>query len=61
MGSIVGLNYDRVENEARRQEIDLNRCMWRKIKALERYELNRQADDESEGINKGSRKNPKRD
>ena len=59
MGQVTGINYDRVENEARRQEIDLNRCMWRKIKALERYELKRQAEDGSEGSGKRGTKNPK--
>ena len=45
---VIGLDYDSVEKEAERQGIELreesgafNRCLWKKIKALEMYELER--------------------
>ena len=38
---LVGLNYDAVEREALRQEVELSKCDWMKIKSLERYELGR--------------------
>ena len=48
---VVGLDYDSVEREAERQGVELreesgafNRCLWRKIKALEAYELKRMSE-----------------
>jgi hypothetical protein len=45
---LIGLNYDAVEREAVRNEIIMNRAMWKKIKALEAYELNRQSQSKKE-------------
>ena len=46
---LIGLDYDAVEREAARQGVLLreksgafNRCLWKKIKVLEAYELERQ-------------------
>ena len=56
----TGLNYDRVEQEARREEIDYSRCVRRKIKALERYELKAQGVSNGlEGSTTRDRKDPK--
>lgn len=38
---LIGLDYVAVEAEAERQEIELSRCDWLKLKALEHYELGR--------------------
>jgi len=58
---LIGLDYDRVENEAGRHEIDLNRCMWRKIKALERCVLRSQGggSDGPESRDNGDEESPK--
>ena len=45
---LIGLNYDAVEREAGRNEIKLNRCIWKKIKALEAFELSRQTPEKKE-------------
>ena len=45
---LIGLNYNAVEGEANRNEIKMNRAMWKKIKALELYELNRQSQPKKE-------------
>jgi hypothetical protein len=37
----IGLDYVAVQQEAERYEIPLTRCNWKKLKALERYELGR--------------------
>jgi hypothetical protein len=39
---VVGLDYLAVQQEADRLEIDLNRCLMRKIQALERMEVQKQ-------------------
>jgi hypothetical protein len=52
---LIGLNYEAVEKEAGRNEIKMNRAMWKKIKALEAYELNRQSQPKKErNDNRGS-------
>lgn len=61
MGSIIGLDMDKVESQARRLEIDFNRCLESKIGALERYELERQSNDNSDSGIQGLGKNPKGD
>jgi hypothetical protein len=57
---LIGLDYDRVESEAGRHEIDLNRCSWRKIKALEKCVLRAQGgSDGTEGRDNGDEESSK--
>ncbi len=48
---VVGIDYLAVQQEADRLEIDLNRCLMRKIQALEQVEVGKQhaADGDSAG------------
>ena len=39
---VVGIDYLAVQQEAERLEIDLNRCLMRKVQALEQLELKKQ-------------------
>ncbi len=51
--ALIGLDYSEVRNEAKRLDIELSECEWRKIKVLEKWVLdkskeNQQGDSDSD-------------
>ena len=45
---VIGLDYREVRTRAREMDIEVNECMWRKIKLLEKMVLKRQHKDNAE-------------